>query len=128
MKKLIYLFLTVLIVACSSDDGSDNNNSDPIELNPAFVGNWSGLYTSNELGEQAEFEFVINSNGEVSGFTGIFDDTIIGSVSEDGTLTAVVEGSGVEAEWVGTVNTDATASGTWSSDDGQTGSWGGTKE
>tara|TARA_R110000744_G_scaffold163304_2_gene280038 strand:- start:448 stop:867 length:420 start_codon:yes stop_codon:yes gene_type:complete len=27
MKKLIYLFLTVLIVACSSDDSSDDSNS-----------------------------------------------------------------------------------------------------
>jgi hypothetical protein len=32
MKKLIYLFLTVLIVACSSDDDSNSNNS--------IVGNW----------------------------------------------------------------------------------------
>jgi hypothetical protein len=27
MKKLIYIFLTVLIVACSSSDDSGNNNS-----------------------------------------------------------------------------------------------------
>ena len=32
MKKLLYLFLTVLIVACSSDDDSNSNNS--------IVGNW----------------------------------------------------------------------------------------
>ena len=31
MKKLLYLFLTVLIVACSSDDGNSNNS---------IVGNW----------------------------------------------------------------------------------------
>ena len=31
MKKLIYLFLTVLIVACSSDDSNSNNS---------IVGNW----------------------------------------------------------------------------------------
>ena len=29
MKKLIYLFLTVLIVACSSDDGGNENNGCP---------------------------------------------------------------------------------------------------
>jgi hypothetical protein len=28
MKKLIYLFLTVLIVACSSDDSSDNGGNE----------------------------------------------------------------------------------------------------
>ena len=32
MKKLLYLFLTVLIVGCSSDDDSNSNNS--------IVGNW----------------------------------------------------------------------------------------
>ena len=33
MKKLIYLFLTVLIVACSSDDGSNDNNSNDEDNN-----------------------------------------------------------------------------------------------
>jgi hypothetical protein len=28
MKKLIYLFLTVLIVACSGDDGNNQDNND----------------------------------------------------------------------------------------------------
>ena len=28
MKKLLYLFLTVLIVACSGDDGNESNNND----------------------------------------------------------------------------------------------------
>ena len=46
MKKLLYLFLTVLIVACSGEDGSnnqDNNNKDETkeekhdELNPLFL-------------------------------------------------------------------------------------------
>jgi hypothetical protein len=31
MKKLLYIFLTVLIVGCSSDDGNSNNS---------IVGNW----------------------------------------------------------------------------------------
>ena len=29
MKKLLYLFLTVLIVACSSEDGGNENNGCP---------------------------------------------------------------------------------------------------
>ena len=37
MKKLIYLFLTVLIVACSS--GDDDSNS-AVTLNAQFVGSW----------------------------------------------------------------------------------------
>ncbi len=40
MKKLIYLFLTVLIVACSSSDDSNNDN---INNNPSdLVGTWEG--------------------------------------------------------------------------------------
>tara|TARA_B110000503_G_scaffold137518_1_gene221863 strand:- start:64 stop:465 length:402 start_codon:yes stop_codon:yes gene_type:complete len=35
MKKLIYLFLTILIVACSGDE-NDNNNP------PDLVGTWKG--------------------------------------------------------------------------------------
>ena len=49
MKKLLYIFLTVLIVACSSDDGNNsNNNSSSASLitPPAWIqGEWF-----NELG------------------------------------------------------------------------------
>ena len=39
MKKLLYLFLTVLIVACSGDD----SNNDTINNNPPdLVGTWQG--------------------------------------------------------------------------------------
>ena len=39
MKKLLYIFLTLLIVACSSDDGNnDNINNNPSDL----VGTWEG--------------------------------------------------------------------------------------
>ena len=34
MKKLIYLFLTVLIVACSSDDNSSESGSNSNSFNP----------------------------------------------------------------------------------------------
>ena len=39
MKKLIYLFLTVLIVACSGDDSNNNNVTNSLE------GRWD--YTSS---------------------------------------------------------------------------------
>ncbi|MFT4943228.1 MAG: hypothetical protein ACJAYD_000812 [Patiriisocius sp.] len=46
MKKLIYLFLTVLIVACSSDDSNDGSNV-------SIEGRWN--YTSNtDEGQPAE--------------------------------------------------------------------------
>ena len=39
MKKLVYLFLTVLIVACSGDDSNNNNVTNSLE------GRWD--YTSS---------------------------------------------------------------------------------
>ena len=36
MKKLIYLFLTLLIVSCSSDDSSDNESNACNGDNPVF--------------------------------------------------------------------------------------------
>ena len=36
MKKLIYLFLTVLIVGCSSEDGGNDNNSKSIRKYVGF--------------------------------------------------------------------------------------------
>ena len=51
MKKLIYLFLTVLIVACSSDDGNseggdNNSNNESLITPPAWI---QGLWF-NEIG------------------------------------------------------------------------------
>ena len=45
MKKLIYLFLGLLIVACATDD----NNNDPQDVTPEFVWtqNWDGAALSN---------------------------------------------------------------------------------
>ena len=37
MKKLLYLFLTVLIVACSSEDGTNNNQSSCNGDNPVYL-------------------------------------------------------------------------------------------
>ena len=39
MKKLIYLFLTVLIVACSSEDSSDGNQLFIEKYDSALSGN-----------------------------------------------------------------------------------------
>tara|TARA_B110000114_G_scaffold130179_1_gene136387 strand:+ start:18 stop:698 length:681 start_codon:yes stop_codon:yes gene_type:complete len=46
MKKLIYLFLTVLIVACSSDDDSNG----VVTLNAQFVGSWLLEFDDDEGG------------------------------------------------------------------------------
>ena len=48
MKKLLYIFLTVLIVGCSSEDGDNTNNGS----NVSIEGRWN--YTSYvDDGEQA---------------------------------------------------------------------------
>ena len=60
MKKLIYLFLGLLIVACATDD----NNNDPQDVTPEFVWtqNWDGAALSN-----ADFDNTLfaNANGDV---------------------------------------------------------------
>ena len=43
MKKIIYLFLTLLIVSCSSDDSSDPSND-------SLLGEWNS-YRSEEISE-----------------------------------------------------------------------------
>jgi hypothetical protein len=46
MKKLLYLFLTVLIVACSGDDDSNAG----VTLNAQFVGSWLTEFDDEEGG------------------------------------------------------------------------------
>ena len=77
MKKLLYLFLTVLIVACSGDDSNnDNINNNPSDL----VGNWVGdTYDADDApnGEPVSSLFIsLAENGggswnETSYLTGI---------------------------------------------------------
>jgi hypothetical protein len=47
MKKLVYLFLTVLIVACS---GSDDDGNSGVTLNAQFVGSWLTEFDDEEGG------------------------------------------------------------------------------
>ena len=62
MKKLIYLFLTVLIVACSTDDNNNDNSSD-------LQKEW--LYTHTSLNATAtnSTTIVIPLTGEIFAFT-----------------------------------------------------------
>tara|TARA_B100000767_G_scaffold201093_1_gene188021 strand:- start:278 stop:640 length:363 start_codon:yes stop_codon:yes gene_type:complete len=46
MKKLLYLFLTLLIVACSGDDDSNSG----VTLNAQFVGSWLTEFDDEEGG------------------------------------------------------------------------------
>ena len=58
MKKLVYLFLTVLIVGCSSSDDSNQQSN-----NAQFVGGWE-----NVIDDQYRRFFEFNADG--TGFNG----------------------------------------------------------
>ena len=69
MKKLIYLFLTVLIVACSGDDSNNNNqdnndgdnNGDNNDTNCEYVLNT--LPVTNAIADSATFNGIISLEG-----------------------------------------------------------------
>ena len=59
MKKLVYLFLTVLIVACS---GSDDDSNAGVTLNAQFVGSWLTEF-DDEDGGSLLLEFNADGTG-----------------------------------------------------------------
>ena len=59
MKKLVYLFLTVLIVACSSSDDDGNSG---VTLNAQFVGSWLTEF-DDEDGGSLILEFNADGTG-----------------------------------------------------------------
>jgi hypothetical protein len=65
MKKILYLFLTLLIVGCSGDDSNDGTT-----LNSQFVGSWL-LEGTEEV-----YSLIIEFNAEGTGSsTEIYDGT-----------------------------------------------------
>jgi len=115
MRKGIYLLLALVIVACSSDDG-DNNNT----LSPEYVGTWEALYSGDDFGDAL---VIISNTGDV---TGVVDELyqVTGTLTNNGVLNAA-SGSvndGVNTIWSGVLNTDGTGSGTWSNS-GFSGEW-----
>ena len=83
MKKLVYLFLTVLIVACS---GSDDDSNAGVTLNAQFVGSWltefddeeggTLLLTFNTDGTGSE-NFVLDGESDTEVFTWSTTSTIM---------------------------------------------------
>ena len=83
MKKLIYLFLTVLIVACS---GSDDDSNAGVTLNAQFVGSWLTEFDDDEGGSLLlEFNadgtgsenFVLDGESDTEVFTWSTTSTIM---------------------------------------------------
>ena len=82
MKKLLYLFLTVLIVGCSSDDDSNSG----VTLNAQFVGSWLTEFDDDEGGSLLlEFNadgtgsenFVLDGESDTEVFTWSTTSTIM---------------------------------------------------
>jgi hypothetical protein len=83
MKKLVYLFLTVLIVACSSSDDDGNSG---VTLNAQFVGSWLTEFDEEEGGSLLlEFNadgtgsenFVLDGESDTEVFTWSTTSTIM---------------------------------------------------
>ena len=58
MKKLIYLFLTVLIVACSSSDDSNEQSN-----NAQFVGSWENVFDDEDPNNSDSLVLEFNADG-----------------------------------------------------------------
>ena len=82
MKKLIYLFLTVLIVACSSDDSNDGTT-----LTSQFVGSWLEENSSEE--SRLTLEFNADGTGSSIEFYDGDTDTEVFSWSSTSTQLTV---------------------------------------
>ena len=63
MKKLIYLFLTVLIVGCSTDDDNNNDNSSDLQKE------WLYTHTSLDATATNSTTIVIPLSGDIFAFT-----------------------------------------------------------
>ena len=83
MKKLLYLFLTVLIVACS---GSDDDSNAGVTLNAQFVGSWLTEFDDDDGGSLLlEFNadgtgsenFVLDGESDTEVFTWSTTSTIM---------------------------------------------------
>ena len=95
MKKLVYLFLTVLIVACSGSD--DDGNS--CDNNTKFVGSW--LYDDGDEEEPSVYIIEFNADG-----TGSSTETFDGESYTDlftwcTTSTQLTFNGGTQEESVG---------------------------
>ena len=85
MKKLVYLFLTVLIVACSSSDDDGNSG---VTLNAQFVGSWLTEFDDEEGGSLL-LEFNADGTGSENFVLDGESDTEVFTWSTTSTLMTV---------------------------------------
>ena len=87
MKKLFFLVLTVLIVACSSDDDTTCNISDA-----SLVGTWVGTDDDNDGSGPYTVTLVFNDNGTGSIDESDSDITPFDYTSNDSLITLSILG------------------------------------
>ncbi|MCK0135952.1 MULTISPECIES: hypothetical protein [Arenibacter] len=120
--KIIAMFMTLLVVGCSS--GSDEDETE-IDL----YGNWFGVYDGDDSGT---FGVYIYPDGKVTGSATSFNlqgtFSINGNTATSGKITAVIETTGDGRSFTGQFSSDS-GSGTWKSDqEGTSGTWHTTKK
>ena len=76
MKKLVFLFLTVLIVACSGDDSNEQSN------NAQFVGSWENVFEDEDPNNSDSLVLEFNADG-----TGSESVTFNGETYSTGTFS-----------------------------------------
>ena len=124
IQKLVVLpifFMILIVSSCSNDEEADTIDS-------KLVGSWSGTYSGDDRGV---WTVNVNASGQVTGTaTSTFTTdsaAISGSVSSNGTLSATL-GNSENREFVGLLEEDNTASGTWvDTQRDQSGTWAGQK-
>ena len=71
MKKLTYLFLALLIVACSSDDSSDNGGNEPSNCDVVYL-------ADNGVTIKACDDAIVGDTGVIDGVTyTVVDETML---------------------------------------------------
>lgn len=104
MKKVILVLVMILAFSCSSDDDSVSND---------FAGQWAGTYSGDDNGT---WRVNVTSTGIVSGVTtkdnGV-EFEVIGSVDNNGSLTAALGSTDSGSEFVGVLDREGNCSGTW---------------
>ena len=113
--------MILIVSSCSNDEEADTIDS-------KLVGSWSGTYSGDDRGV---WTVNVNASGQVTGTaTSTFTTdsaAISGSVSSNGTLSATL-GNSENREFVGLLEEDNTASGTWvDTQRDQSGTWAGQK-
>tara|TARA_B110000971_G_scaffold27433_1_gene24631 strand:+ start:139 stop:522 length:384 start_codon:yes stop_codon:yes gene_type:complete len=122
MKKLIYLFLTVLIVGCSGDDSNSNQS----QFNPALTGSWYINFLADT--SESEADINISSTGVISGEFNSLSSSgpypISGNLEENGVLNATINtGDANQITLQGELETDGTGLGVWVNSYGNNGNW-----